>query len=57
MVPPDDKEALATALQQLLEDDSYRERLGKEALQASRDHFLWGNVRDKYESFIAGLAS
>ena len=27
MVPPNDKEALATALLRLLEDDSYRERL------------------------------
>lgn len=57
MVPPDDKEALARVLQELLEDASYREKLGKEALQASRKHFLWSNVRDKYESFVGGLAS
>ena len=36
MVPPDDQEALANALQRLLEDASYRERLGDEALRASR---------------------
>ena len=57
MVPANDKEALATALLRLLEDGSYRESLGKEALQASREHFLWGNSRDTYEAFIAGLAS
>jgi spore coat protein SA len=57
MVPPNDEEALATVLQQLLEDAPYRERLGKEALQASRDHFLWRNVRDGYESLIGDLAS
>jgi spore coat protein SA len=57
MVPPNDKEALATALLKLLEDASYREQLGKEALQASSDHFLWGNVHDRYEAFIAGLTS
>ena len=43
--------------QKLLEDAPYRERLGNEALQASREHFLWSNVRDNYESFIGGLAS
>ena len=57
MVPANDKEALAAALLKLLEDASYRERLGKEALQASREHFLWSNVRDNYELFVDGLAS
>ncbi len=57
MVPPNDKEALATALQQLLEDASYRERLGNEALRASRGHFLWDNTRHQYDSFIHGLVS
>jgi len=57
MVPPGDEEALATALQQLLEDAAYRERLGNEALQASRGHFLWENTRHQYNSFIHGLAS
>lgn len=57
LVPPDDKEALATALQQLLEDTSYRQRLSGEALQASRGHFLWDSVRHQYDSVINGLAS
>jgi spore coat protein SA len=57
MVPANDREALATALLKLLEDGSYRESLGREALQASREHFLWGNSRATYEAFIAGLAS
>jgi spore coat protein SA len=57
LVPPNDKEALAAALQQLLEDASYRERLGKEALQASRGHFLWDNTRHEYDSLIHGLVS
>ena len=56
MVPPNNEEALATVLQQLVEDAPYRERLGEEALQASRGHFLWGNVRDSYKSFIGELA-
>lgn len=57
MVPPDDPEALANALQRLLEDASYRERLGNEALRASRSHFLWDNTRHQYASVIHGLAS
>jgi len=57
MVPPDDEEALATALQRLLEDPSYREKLGKEALLASRGNFLWENTRHQYDSLIHGLAS
>jgi spore coat protein SA len=57
MVPPDDQEALASALQRLLEDPSYRERLGNEALRASLGHFLWENTRRQYDSLIHGLAS
>jgi glycosyltransferase involved in cell wall biosynthesis len=57
LVPPDDKEALATALEKLLEDASYRESLGSEASRASRRHFLWDNTRSQYNSLIHGLAS
>jgi spore coat protein SA len=57
MVPADDKEALAAALLQLLEDASYREKLGSEALRAFQTHFLWDCVRDQYRSFVGGLAS
>jgi spore coat protein SA len=57
LVPPNDEKALAIALQQLIEDAALRERLSREALQASREHFLWSNVRAKYESFLDGLAS
>ena len=57
LVPPNDKEALATTFQRLLEDSSYRERLGNEALRASREHFLWDNTRHQYDSLIHGLVS
>jgi spore coat protein SA len=57
LVPPDDADALAVVLRQLLEDASYREKLGNEALRASRGHFLWGNTRRQYDSFIHGLVS
>jgi glycosyltransferase involved in cell wall biosynthesis len=57
LVPPNDEEALAAALQQLVEDVPLRERLGREALQAFREHFVWDNVRNQYGSVIRGLAS
>jgi spore coat protein SA len=57
LVPPNDKDALAAVLQQILEDASYRERLGNEALRASRGHFLWDNTRRQYDSLIHGLVS
>jgi glycosyltransferase involved in cell wall biosynthesis len=57
LVPANDEEALAAALQRLVEDVPYRERLGREALQSFRDHFVWDNVRSQYGSVIRGLAS
>jgi glycosyltransferase involved in cell wall biosynthesis len=48
---------LAAVLQQLLEDASYRERLGREASRASRSHFRWDNTRHEYDSLIHGLVS
>ena len=56
-VPPNDEEALATELQRLLDDGSSRQRLGGEALTASRDYFLWDSVRRQYQAFVRGLAS
>jgi hypothetical protein len=40
-----------------VEDPSYRDKLGKEALLASRGNFLWENTRHQYDSVIRGLAS
>ena len=57
MVPPDDKDALARALQPLLKDAEYREKLGNDALQAFSKYFLWDTVRYQYRSVIGGLAS
>ena len=57
LVAPDDKEELASVLQQLISDDSYREKLATEALEASRNHFLWANTAEQYHSFLRGLAS
>jgi spore coat protein SA len=57
LVPPNDAEALAAALQQLLNDSCYREKLGAEAVRACHGHFLWDNVQHQYRSVIRGLVS
>ena len=56
LVPPNDKHALASVLEQLVEDNSYREKLAAEAQQASRDHFVWNSVRRQYTSVLHELA-
>jgi spore coat protein SA len=55
MVPPADPNALADALQSLIQNASFREQKGQEALQSFQKHFLWANVRQQYESFIRNL--
>jgi spore coat protein SA len=57
LVPPNDADALARALKRLIEDAPYRNRLGKEAAEASRGHFVWDSVRSQYDSVIGGLVS
>jgi spore coat protein SA len=57
LVTPGDPDELASALQKLVEDQNYRAQLSKEALMASRNHFLWSNTREQYQSFLEALAS
>ncbi len=57
LVPPNDPQALALALQPLIENSSYRRNLGKEALQAFHDHFLWENARLQYLSVIEAVSA
>ena len=55
MVPPDEPEALADALQKVIEDFGYRQRLSEEAVISFHEHFRWENVRDQYLTCIEGL--
>jgi spore coat protein SA len=55
MVPPNYPEALANALQRVVEDYSYRQKLSEEAVQSVNEHFLWENVREHYLTFLEGL--
>jgi spore coat protein SA len=52
MVPPNDSQSLAAALQELIENPGQRRRLSCEASQAFREHFLWDHVRAQYNAVI-----
>jgi spore coat protein SA len=55
LVPPNDPEALATALQKLIVNPEYRAGLSNAALVAFRQHFLWSSVRRQYEAALDGV--
>ena len=48
LVAPDDPKALASALERLVTDGSYREELGQQARASYSDHFQWSSVREQY---------
>jgi spore coat protein SA len=57
LVPPDAPKALASALERLVTDNSYREELGQQARASYNDHFQWSSVRDQYDRVIQRIAS
>jgi spore coat protein SA len=57
MVPPNDPEALAAALERLVNDVPYREELSDKALVSFREHFFWTGTRKQYERVLQGLVS
>jgi spore coat protein SA len=57
LVPPNEPEALAAALERLVNDASYREELSDKALISFREHFFWSVTRKQYERVVHGLVS
>ncbi|HTV53805.1 MAG TPA: glycosyltransferase family 4 protein [Terriglobia bacterium] len=55
LVPPNDPQALATALERLVQDTVYREELSAKALASFKEHFFWSGVRKQYERVVQGL--
>jgi phosphatidyl-myo-inositol dimannoside synthase len=55
LVDPDDEEAVAGALLELLEDPDRRTALGAEGARRARE-FAWPNVAARVEALISGLA-
>jgi spore coat protein SA len=55
LVPPNNPEALAAALEKLVNDVPYREKLSERALVSFKEHFFWSGVRQQYEQVVQGL--
>jgi spore coat protein SA len=55
LVPPRDATALADTLEALIKDPVLIRRLGAEALEAFRNHFLWSNARSQYQHVVESL--
>jgi glycosyltransferase involved in cell wall biosynthesis len=57
-VPPEDPEALARALRELIDDDAARERLGAGALAAAEGAYSWERIgertMDLYRRLLGG---
>jgi glycosyltransferase involved in cell wall biosynthesis len=55
LVPPDDPEALCKAMQGLLRNDVFRERLAEAGYQRVAQCFQWAAAGDRYESAFQAL--
>lgn len=54
LIPPNDPERLANALNELAANHEERRRLGLAARRAFEEHFRWSNVRTQYLSVLQG---
>jgi spore coat protein SA len=57
LVAPNDPEALAAALERLVNDAPYREELSGRAQVAFNNHFFWSEVREQYERVVRRYVS
>jgi colanic acid biosynthesis glycosyl transferase WcaI len=57
IVPPEDPQALALAIQKLYENPELCARLGRQARHFAMQHYSFENALDSYESLFAELAS
>jgi len=55
LVPANNAQVLGAALQKLVEDEPYREKLAESARASFLEHFLWSNVRAQYLKVVCGL--
>ena len=55
-VPPDDPEALADAIDELLADESHREQLGEAARQLAIDRYSWQDIARRLERIYDGVS-
>ncbi len=57
LVPPDDPDALAAALVELLSDEERRVRLGTAARQQAEERYSWARVAGRLEEIYTGLTT
>ncbi|MFO8079829.1 MAG: glycosyltransferase family 4 protein [Armatimonadota bacterium] len=57
LVEPDDPEALAAAIAELLEDDERRTAMGRAARERVRDEFTWTRVAERFLEHLDALES
>ncbi len=57
LVPPDDPDALAAALVELLSDEERRVRLGAAARRQAEERYSWARVAGRLEEIYTGLTS
>jgi spore coat protein SA len=57
LVPANDANALASAIEELVVDEDSRLRMAESAYTSFRAHFAWSNVRTQYENVVGGLKS
>jgi glycosyltransferase involved in cell wall biosynthesis len=61
LVPPDDEDALADALVQMVSDDDARRRMGEAAYVRSRERYSWPALAQRvarvYDDVAAGSAA
>jgi D-inositol-3-phosphate glycosyltransferase len=55
LVPPDNPEALADKVSQLLEDRNGLQQLGQNAIRRVRQHFTWKSVADKVNALYEDI--
>ena len=57
LVPPNNPESLASALEYLILDKSARQRTALDALQSFRKHFTWQVVRSQYRHVLEDVSA
>ena len=56
-VPPDDPEALADAIDELLADEAHRQQLGEAARQLAIDSYSWQDIARRLERIYDGIGA
>jgi glycosyltransferase involved in cell wall biosynthesis len=56
-VPPDDPDALADGIDELLADEAHRQQLGEAARQLAIDSYSWQDIARRLERIYDGVSA